>query len=384
MRGVVADQQVVLGDIYSFRPTLIGDFRISYLHADTPITPANNNVDLTQFGPFWAGISGSLTHQQFPAPYIVSTIPSPFAGLDVTNDDSGNTYALAASITKLTGRHTLKFGADVRRYQFREGQTIFAPGFFIFAGIFTGGALSPPGSGATPIADFVLGTITPAPGESGFQTALTSHATQWYQGYYVDDAFRMSSKVTFNAGVRWEIPGSYTEEKDLNTVLLPQLQNPLVLVNSPQYSSRHDLESHNHLIAPRVGFAYQFHHQTVLHAAYGINFLPQGVGVVGPWESPINTAFTDVPFGATLSNPLPGQLLLQPIGRNQSAFATFLGQSIQSRIPNQPFPYVHNGTRTFSRSFDRGPCSRSPILVPGENISLSGYLRSKLAKPAPI
>jgi hypothetical protein len=250
VRGLVADHQVVLGDIYSFSPTLIGDLRISYLHAYTPITPANNNVDLAQFGPFWAAISSSLTHQQFPAPYIVSTIPSPFAGLDVTNNDSGNTYALAASITKLTGRHTLKFGADVRRYQFREGQTIFAPGFFIFAGIFTGGALSPPGSGATPIADFVLGDITPAPGESGFQTALTSHATQWYQGYYFQDVFRMSSKVTFNAGVRWEIPGSYTEEKDLNTVLLPQLQNPLVLVNSPQYPSRHDLELHNHLIAP--------------------------------------------------------------------------------------------------------------------------------------
>ena len=369
--GLVADHQVVLGDIYSFSPTLIGDFRISYLHADTPITPANNNVDVAQFGPFWAGISSGLTHQQFPAPYIVSTIPSPFAGLDVTNNDSGNTYALAASITKLTGRHALKFGADFRRYQFREGQTIFAPGFFIFAGIFTGGALSPPGSGATPIADFVLGAITPAPGESGFQTALTSHAMQWYQGYYVDDVFRTSSKVTFNAGVRWEIPGAYTEEKDLNTVLLPQLQNPLVLVNSPQYSSRHDLESHNHLIAPRIGFAYQLHHQAVLHAAYGINFLPQGVGVVGPWESPINTAFTDVPFGATLSNPLLGQPLLQPIGRNQSAFATFLGQSIQSRIPNQPFPYVQQWNSNIQQELGSGSMFQIAYLGSrGEHIPL--------------
>ena len=132
----------------------------------------------------------------------------------------------------MTGRHTLKFGADVRRYQFREGQTVFAPGFFIFAGIFTGGALSPAGSGATPIADFVLGDITPDPGVSGFQTAVTAHATQWYQGYYVNDTFQASSKLTINAGFRWDIPGSYDEENDRNTVLLAKLQNPLVLARS--------------------------------------------------------------------------------------------------------------------------------------------------------
>jgi len=351
VRGLVADQNVVIGDIYTFSPSTVGDFRISYLHANTPITPANNNVDISQFGPFWAGISSSLTHQQFPAPYIVNTIPSPYAGLDVTNNDSGNSYSLAASISRVMGRHSLKFGADVRRYQFREGQTVFAPGFFIFAGIFTSGALSPPGSGATPIADFVLGAITPDPGVSGFQTAATAHATQWYQGYYFNDTFRASRKLTISAGLRWDIPGSYTEENDRNTVLLPRLQNPLVLVNSPLYPSRHDLESHYHLFAPRVGFAYQLHSQTVLRAGYGINFLPQGVSNVGPWESPINTAITNVPFGGTLSNPLLGQPLLQPVGRNQSAFSSFIGQSIQSRIPTQPFPYVQQWNLNVQQGF---------------------------------
>jgi hypothetical protein len=354
VRGLVADQNVVIGDIYTFNPSTVADLRISYLHANTPITPANNNVDLAQFGPFWAGIASGLTHQQFPAPYIVNTIASPYAGLDVTNNDSGNTYSLAASLTKVTGRHTLKFGADIRRYQFREGQTVFAPGFFIFAGIFTSGALSPPGSGATPIADFVLGDITPDPGVSGFQTAVTSHATQWYQGYYFNDTFQASPKLTISAGLRWDIPGSYTEENDRNTVLLPQLQNPLVLVNSAAYSGRNDLESHYHLVAPRVGFACQLHNQTLLRAGYGINFLPQGVGVVGPWESPINTAMTNVPFGGTLNNPLQGQPLLQPIGRNQSAFASFLGQSIQSRLPNQKFPYMQQWNVNIQQGFWNG------------------------------
>ncbi len=339
-RGLVADQQIVLGDVYTFTPSMVGDLRLSYLRARTPFAPANNNVDLSQFGPFWAGISGSLTHQQFPDPIVIGTIPYPYGGMDVTIDDAANNYAISASLTKILGRHTLKVGADIRRYDFREQQTVSASGLFVFAGIFTSGALSPPGSGVTPIADFMLGDITPVAGTSGFETAVEAHADQDYQGYYLNDIFQVSHSLTINLGLRWDIPGSYTEADDRNTALLPQLQSPLVLVRSSQYPSRHDLEDHYRLFAPRLGLAYQFNGHTVIRAGYGINFLPQGVGVAGPWDSPINSATSSVPFGGTLSNPLLGTPLLQPIGRNESALSTFIGQSIQSRIPYQSFPYM--------------------------------------------
>ena len=352
--GLVKDQQVVIADAYTFTRITVGDLRLSYLRALTPITPANPNVDLSQFGPFWAGISRSLTHQQFLDPIIIGTLPLPYGGMDVTTDYAANNYAVSASLTRITGRHTLKFGAELRRYDFRAALTVSASGLFVFAGIFTGGPLSPPGSGPTPLADFVLGDITPIPGTSGFQTAQDAYARQYYQGYYVNDIFQLSHKVTINLGLRWDIPGSYTEGDDRNTALIPQLQNPLVLVHSPQYPSRHDLESHYRLFAPRVGVAYQFNEQTVIRAAYGINFLPQGVGVAGPWYSPINSATTSVPFGGTLSNPLPNVPLLQPIGRNEGELSEFIGQSIQSRIPNQSFPYMQQWNFNVQQAFGDG------------------------------
>ena len=352
--GLVGDQQVVLGDVYTFNPSTIGDLRISYLRASTPITPANNNVDLSEFGPFWAGISGSVTHRQFPDPIIVGTLTEPYGGMDVTNNDLANNYAISASLTKILGRHTLKFGADLRRYDFREKQTISASGLFVFVGIFTSGPLSPPGSGATAIADFVLGDITPVAGTSGFQTAVDAHARQYYQGYYVNDIFQLSRKLTINLGLRWDIPGSYSEGKDLNTALLPQLQNPLVLVNSPLYPNRNDLETHYRLFAPRIGVAYQIQPQTVIRAAFGISYLPQGVAVAGPWLSPINSATTSTQFGGTLSDPLLGQPLIQPIGRNENELSTFIGQSIQSRIPSQSFPYVQQWNLNLQQAFGNG------------------------------
>lgn len=352
--GLVADQQVVLGDVYTFSPVTIADLRVSYLRAKTPITPPNNNVDLTQFGPAWADLSGSLTHQQLPDPIIVGTISYPYAGMDVTTDDTANNFAISVALTKVAGRHTMKLGADLRRYDFRRSLTVSASGLFVFAGIFTGGPLSPPGSGATPIADFVLGNITPVPGTSAFNTSANAHGREYYQGYYVNDVFQLSHKLTIDAGLRWDIPGSYAEANDRNTALLPQLQNPLVLVHSPQYPSRNDLESHYRLLAPRVGFAYQFRPQTVIRAGYGINFLPQGLGVAGPWDSPINSANTSVPLGGTLSNPLLGAPVLQPIGRNESALGTFVGQSIQSRIPSQSFPYMQQWNLNLQQAFGEG------------------------------
>ena len=353
--GLVADQQVVARrrlHVQSFHNRRLKDFL--FARAALPITPANNNVDLSQFGPFWAGISGSVTHRQFPDPIIVGTLTEPYGGMDVTNDDLANNYATSASLTKILGRHTLKFGADLRRYDFREKQTISASGLFVFVGIFTSGPLSPPGSGVTAIADFVLGDITPVAGTSGFQTAVDAHARQYYQGYYVNDNFQLSRKLTLNLGLRWDIPGSYSEGTDLNTALLPQLQNPLVLVNSPLYPNRNDLETHYRLFAPRIGVAYQIKPQTVIRAAYGINYLPQGVAVAGPWLSPINSATTSTPFGGTLSDPLLGQPLIQPIGRNENEFSTFIGQSIQSRIPSQSFPYVQQWNLNLQQAVGNG------------------------------
>src|SRR6202023_1219024 len=168
VRSLIRDQQIVIGDVYTFGPSMVGDLRISYLRARTPITPPNNDVDLSQFGPFWAGISGSLTHQQFPDPIVIGTIPYPYGGMDVTIDDAANNYAISASLTRILGRHTLKVGADIRRYDFREQQTVSASGLLVFAGIFTSGALSPPGSGVTKTAGLILGDITRVAGTKSF------------------------------------------------------------------------------------------------------------------------------------------------------------------------------------------------------------------------
>lgn len=339
-RGLDVAHQVVIGDTYTINPTTVADVRLAYLRAYTPVTPPLNNVDLSEFGPFWANIQSSLTYRQLPIPYILSTASAPYVAADLSNNGLSNNYTIGASIVKVIGKHSLKAGIDLRRYDFRFSQISAAAGLFVFAGLFTGGPLTPAGSGATPIADFDLGLITPAPGTSAFQTVKNTYSIDYYQSYYLNDTYQVNQRLTLNYGVRWELPGSYKERHDLNTVLLPQLQNPLVLVASPQYPSDHDLEPHDHLFAPRIGLSYQALRTTVVRAGYGINFLPQWTTSAAPYSSPINAAITNVPFGGTLSNPLLGKPLLQPIGRTPGGLTQFQGQSIASRIPNQTYSYV--------------------------------------------
>jgi len=339
-RGMDITHQAVIGDTYAINSTTVADLRVSYLRSYSPTTPPRNNIDLSKFGPFWANIQSSLTYRQLPIAYILGTTAAPYVAADLSNDGLSNNYMIGASVVKVLGRHSLKAGADLRRYDFRFSQISAASGLFAFAGLFTGGALTPPGAGATAIADFDLGLITPVAGTSAFQAVKDTYSIDYYQGYYLNDIWQASSRLTLNLGVRWELPGSYKERHNLDTVLLPQLADPVVLVASDQYPRDHDLVSHNHLFAPRVGVSFRAASQTALRAGYGINFLPQWATSAAPYTSPINAAVTNVPFGGTLSNPLLGQPVLQPIGRAPGGLLQFRGQSIASRIPDQTYPYV--------------------------------------------
>ena len=44
-----------------------------------------------------------------------------------------------------------------------------------------------------------------------------------YQGYYVADTFQVSKRLTLNYGVRWDLPGAYTERYNNESVWLPNV-----------------------------------------------------------------------------------------------------------------------------------------------------------------
>ncbi len=96
------------------------------------------------------------------------------------------------------GRHSVSFGADMRRYQLNVLSQQDPRGTFTFTGLVTG----------SDVADFLLGI--PAATSIAFGNPDKYFRQQFYNGYFRDD-YRMSGSLSLNLGVRWEYETPITE-----------------------------------------------------------------------------------------------------------------------------------------------------------------------------
>ena len=109
-----------------------------------------------------------------------------------------NLYGFSDDVTLVRGGHQLGFGASTRYWKFDTRSTSRTGGSWTIDGSLTGLAL----------ADFLSGRVARL--EIGGPSVLDIH--NWYLGAYVQDAWRVSNRVTINAGVRWEpYFGQYVE-----------------------------------------------------------------------------------------------------------------------------------------------------------------------------
>ena len=166
-----------------------GGYYYNYLYQYTP-SDQGPNADLV------AGIQGfeqttaSLGHGGFPYIYLTGYggIPGGVS-LDIKPKEEVQTYATALSWVK--GKHTAKFGFELRRELGTTQHYDLAKGEFVFTGLFSG----------DPYADFLLGFPNDSSrsyplDESGSRTLVAA--------FYAQDDWKVSQRLTVNAGVRFE------------------------------------------------------------------------------------------------------------------------------------------------------------------------------------
>jgi hypothetical protein len=369
--------QAVLGDSYSFSPTLMMENRLSFTRGYYDDAPQHPGFDLSQYGPAWATLQSqvSIAILMSPVVNLMNEGNGNWSGLTVVSAHYRNTWALSSNLTKMAGRHTIKFGGEIRLMDYDYLSPQNASGQFGFNYDLTSYNNANSNGGGYPVASFMLGYAGNSPRDNSaprIGTASPISQYSWYQGYYVGDTFQANSKLTLNYGVRWELPGGYAEKHDRATILLPDKKDPLAdsvpsmpnlkgqlaFVNSDDWSSRYTQEIKHNLFSPRVGFAYRIFSSTVLRGGYGLNYLPMDVNNgAAPSGSLINSNTTNmVAMGSggaaafkplnTLSNPFPlngvpgtiQQSILQPDGRNYK-LSSLEGLAISGPIVDQPFGY---------------------------------------------
>ena len=254
--------QGVIGDTHSFSPTLILDYRLSFTRFHYDRTSLTAGYDLTQLG--WpASLNNQVIFRVVPQPLVTG-----YNGVWSTNG-TGSTiiarndiFSIAPNLTKIWGRHTLKFGAEIRRLTHNYYQQNSPSGTFNFDALMTSAnpfAAAGTGNG---FASFLLGYGT---GGGVTNNALVA-GQMLYRAYYAGDQWQVTPRITFNYGLRYEQMGPWSERFDRMIVLLPNATNDIPrtgginvkgrfgLVNSADSPSRNNTKLGN-LFSPRVGLA---------------------------------------------------------------------------------------------------------------------------------
>jgi hypothetical protein len=357
-----------LDDVHNFTPTTFMNVRYSFYRLSIYQYPKPESLGF------------NLASLGFPNNYADAIDPGvrAFPSVNISGYTSTpnnwwryptHNHSLEANITSLKGKHTLRFGGDARQYRnFQYEPHNSSSGQFVFdttwtRGPFDNSPASPKGQG---LASMLLGL--PTGGGVDRNASFASQSTV-YSAYFQDD-WRVTSNLTVNLGLRYEIEGALTERYnrtvrgyDFSTpspleaqVRANYAQNPIAELPPDQFRLVGGLtfpgvdgqpralwnrDINNFM--PRAGFAYSLGNKTVLRGGFGIFYGPLGAqrGDVAQLGFSQRTELVPsldngLSFNATLSNPFPNGIQ-EPPGASQGLL-TFAGRSARFFEENPKAP----------------------------------------------
>lgn len=323
---VYSQYNLVASDVWTFSPRLLSQTHVSATWGHAAFTNLNN-VGLAQLGSQF--MPGALPTMP---PRI--TVSGYWAVNGSSNDDMPNRGLSATeAMTWIKGDHSLKFGGEFLRTNFREMGVNTGNGALTFNGEWTGNAL----------ADYALGQTSAFAETTGSNRNFTGNM----YAFFAQDIWRASRHLTIDLGLRWEDDAPFTSAggrignfvPGQQSVRFPTAPPGLVFPGDPGVR---DGIAPNILtdFMPRVGLAYDVfgNGRTAIRAGFSI------ISAAGPaqWASDFQGG---PPFFVSLTLPsIPS--LVNPWGN-------YPGGS--------PFPY----TETAANALFPKPISLQGALAPG-------------------
>jgi len=366
------DQNTTFTFTQNWTPRLLNESRVNFNRSRVQILSTNaytNNI---------AGLDGITGVSQAPidfgSPELALTNFEPLADPSpalVRNQTLRFVDDLSYSLPK----HTLRFGAEIRRRQLNPYTDLTSRGVFQFTGLMTG-QLDASGNPVSTLpgsdfADLLLGL----PQQTTVQFGTANYGRQWQFDAYAQDDWRVSPRFSINYGVRYEKYTPFAEKYNhLATVVMnpgitdaaviePGTTNPFtgsVVPNSMVYSN-------NAEVTPRIGIAWRplRHGGPVVRAGYGMfyngSILDQLFGeMVNQPPTPGATASTFVTSASqllTLENGFPAvPLISNPSGvvtntiavdpRYKIGYAQIWNLSLEQQFGNQyVIELLYTGTK---------------------------------------
>jgi hypothetical protein len=295
----------LLSYTHTLRPNLHNDFRTGYhrIDFDTLNTFAVNGPSTVGAG---LGIPGFDGDVKYGNPGIPSVSINNFSGLGAggTNWYQFDTTAQVSNVLAYArGSHNVRTGFDLRRLATGRRAANDPRGLFSFTGDITGYS----------VADFMLGlprTVIPATDQ------IQGHVGGWRNGFFVNDTWQASRKVTLSLGLRYELNTPVQTYAGLATMLAEDFET-IIPATLPSPGFRFH-EPNRKDIAPRLGATYRLNEKTVVRAGLGIYYNPNQMNSFtfltnNPPLAAVTT-YTSDPANPTLSFASPTGAV-GPVGR---------------------------------------------------------------------
>jgi len=360
LRNIVVDHTWVIS------PTMIFDHHLSWGHMESH----RGSVNPLGTGPFGIPTNAAPGPTGTFTPEVAATTNqlSQIGNLEPYERNPNSVYQYAPAVTWLKGAHTLKFGADLRRYP----DQLYDPQLLTVntSRSFTGGpyANSVTGTTGNAIAELLLGQATVT---SGYAPQVDFR--HQYYSVYAQDTYKVAHNLTVTYGLRYSLEGgdvssgnelSYLDTTDASAIASEVPANPyfsgsglvggvgIVGLNGQSRTLQIPGKLH---FEPRLGLAYSLDSKTVVHAGAGTFYHPTATWGTNPASYGFTRKSTSIDAAANgfspllnFSNPFPSGLPA-PYGNNPTSqtgnntgsgpLSIELGQSISGDLHQQSDAY---------------------------------------------
>ena len=336
-------QDFVAQETHTFSPNIIGVLRFSFLRNKFLYGERTNHTDPSTLG---FSYSPSLDVAIGP-PFIqvngYTTVGDPITGPRNTYE---NAYDYNGSLSWVHGKNEFKFGGGFEHFHANALQGIATNGFFVVA----------PFPMSDAFASFLIGQpVFFLQGRGDFNRGINGKS----MNAYVQDTYKMTSRLTLNLGLRYDLPSPYTEIHNRQSLFIPGRQSTVV-PNAPEgllYPGDAGvpaglIPTFKKAFAPRVGIAWDptGSAKWLVTTAYGLYYEPYYTGQGGPLQSPIS-APPDLQTEQISLGPTQPLNFSDPYNGNPPPAGSFATPLTNLTLAsNLPLPYTQDWDLNVQRS----------------------------------
>jgi hypothetical protein len=307
--------------VWSLTPNLINQVSFGFNHFFVPITNATSADKWSTKSGIQGLPAGDASDAFLEAAFAGNNSPNGWRGTDARDfEDNNYNYTLQDSVLFVKGKHSFKFGGQYQRTYDKVKNDDTGS---LFVANFSNNQTAQFSSGSTlnantgnSYASYLIGAVNTATVLQDTVSGATPTTAQFttYSVWAADD-YKLSSKLTVNLGLRYDIMTPYTEKDNHFTFLDPVAPNPAagglpgVLRFGGNYAPAaiscncsQIVNTYHNAWGPRVGFAYAYNDKTVLRGGYGIFYTRRGA-VGGRENARVGSGFTGLNASPALVAP---------------------------------------------------------------------------------